>query len=71
MTTTYDVLHGLLKDAHRYEMLAQRAERALALTPSVGANKQLAVLLREIAQLSQDQSFEAKRLLSEQSLRVQ
>ncbi len=71
MSTTYDVLHSLLKDAHKYEMLAKSAERSLALGPSIKTNKELAVLLREIARLSHSQSFEAKRLLSEQPLRLQ
>ena len=72
MATTYDVLHGLIKDAHKYEMLAKRAERYLALrSPSVVPNNELAGLLHEIARLSHSQSFEAKRLLTQQLSRQQ
>jgi hypothetical protein len=72
MATTYDVLHGLLEDARKYEMLAKKAERHLALrSPSVVPNNELVGLLREIARLSHSQSFEAKRLLTQQFSRQQ
>ncbi len=68
MSTMYDLLHGLIQDAQKYEVLSKRAARSLARSPDVGPDDELAGLLREIAQLSRRQAFEAKRLLAQQQL---
>ena len=67
--TSYDVLHRLLEDAHKYEVLSKRAASSLAqkTNPGVGPDDELAgFFLREIARLSHSQAFEAKRLLAQQ-----
>ena len=67
MLTTYDVLHRLIEDAQKYEVLSKRAARSVVRKPSgVGPDDELAGVLREIARLSHSQAIEAKRLLAQQ-----
>ena len=67
MLTTYDVLHRLIEDAHKYEVLSKRAARSVVRKPSgVGPDDELAGVLGEIARLSHSQAIEAKRLLAQQ-----
>ncbi len=67
MSNMYEVLHGLLEDAQKYEVLSKNAARSLdRRSPGVGPDDELAGFLREIARLSQSQAIEAKRLLAQQ-----
>ena len=67
MLTMYDVLHRLIEDAQKYEVLSKRAAKSVVRKPSdVGPDDELASLLREIGRLSHSQAIEAKRLLAQQ-----
>ncbi len=67
MLTMYDVLHRLIEDAQKYEVLSKRAAKSVVRKPSgVGPDDELASLLREIGWLSHSQAVEAKRLLAQQ-----
>ena len=67
MLTMYDVLHRLIEDAQKYEVLSKRAAKSVVKKPSgVGPDDELAGVLREIARLSYSQAIEAKRLLAQQ-----
>ena len=53
MLTMYDVLHRLIEDAQKYEVLSKRAAKSVVRKPSdVGPDDELASLLREIGRLS-------------------
>ncbi len=66
MLTMYDVLHRLIEDAQKYEVLSKRAAKSVVRKPSgVGPDDELASLLREIGRLSHSQAIEAKRLLAQ------
>ncbi len=67
MLTMHDVLHRLIEDAQKYEVLSKRAAKSVVRKPSgVGPDDELASLLREIGRLSHSQAIEAKRLLAQQ-----
>ena len=64
-TSLHDVLRGMLEDAQKYQVLAEKANGTLSGRPGVGPDDELvAGALKEIERLSHSQAREAKRLLA-------
>lgn len=64
-TSLHDVLHGMIEDAQKYQLLAKRANSTLSQRPVVGPDDELvAGVLKEIERLSHSQAREARRLLA-------
>jgi hypothetical protein len=65
-TSLHDVLRGMIEDAQKYQLLAERANSTLSQRPVVGPDDKLVSgVLKEIERLSHSQALEAKRLLAQ------
>ena len=67
-TSLQEVLRGMLKDAQRYQSLAQRASGGLSGGPVDGPDDELVSgVLKEIERLGHSQAREAERLLAQRT----
>jgi hypothetical protein len=65
----HDVLRGMIEDAQKYQLPAEKANGTLSQRPIVGPDDKLVSgVLKEIERLSHSQALEAERLLAQRWL---